>query len=31
MTGPGGYELSDRWLESMQMKEMVRGLWAATA
>ena len=31
MTGPDGYELSDRWLESKQMKEMVRRLWATTA
>ena len=27
MTGPDGYELSDRWQESIQMMGMVRGLW----
>ena len=27
MTGADGYELSDRWLEAIQMKEMVRGVW----
>lgn len=27
MTGADGYELSDRWLEAIQMKEMVRRLW----
>ena len=27
MTGADGYELSDRWVEAIQMKEMVRGLW----
>ena len=27
MTGPDGYELSDRWQEALQLKEMVRGLW----
>ena len=29
MTGPDGYELSDRWQESIQMKEMVRRLWTS--
>lgn len=28
MTGADGYELSDRWMESQQMKDSVRGLWA---
>ena len=28
MTGPDGYELSDRWQEAQQMKDMVRALWA---
>ncbi len=28
MTGPDGYELSDRWQEANMMKDMVRGLWA---
>ena len=28
MTGPDGYELSDRWVEALTMKDMVRGLWA---
>ena len=27
MTGPDGYELSDRWQEANMMKDMVRGLW----
>ena len=27
MTGPDGYELSDRWREANMMKDMVRGLW----
>ena len=27
MTGPDGYELSDRWAEAKMMKDMVRGLW----
>jgi hypothetical protein len=27
MTGPDGYELSDRWLEANMMKDMVRALW----
>lgn len=28
MTGSDGYELSDRWQETLAMKEMVRTLWA---
>ncbi len=31
MTGADGYELSDRWLEAVQMKEMVRALWQRIA
>ena len=27
MTGPDGYELSDRWQEAIMMKDMVRELW----
>ena len=27
MTGPDGYELSDRWLEAKMLKDMVRDLW----
>ncbi|OYX46868.1 MAG: xylose isomerase [Sphingomonas sp. 32-66-10] len=27
MTGPDGYELSDRWQESQMLKDMVRALW----
>ena len=27
MTGPDGYELSDRWQEAILMKDMVRELW----
>ncbi len=27
MTGPDGYELSDRWQEASMMKDMVRALW----
>jgi hypothetical protein len=27
MTGADGYELSDRWAEAIQMKDMVRALW----
>jgi hypothetical protein len=27
MTGPDGYELSDRWMESCMLKDMVRDLW----
>jgi hypothetical protein len=27
MTGADGYELSDRWEEGLQMKQMVRDLW----
>jgi hypothetical protein len=27
MTGPDGYELSDRWQEAQTMKDMVRTLW----
>ncbi len=27
ITGADGYELSDRWQESLLMKEMIRGLW----
>jgi hypothetical protein len=27
MTGPDGYELSDRWQEAQTMKDMVRALW----
>ena len=28
ITGADGYELSDRWQESLDMKDMVRALWA---
>lgn len=28
MTGPDGYELSDRWQEALTLKDMVRALWA---
>jgi hypothetical protein len=28
MTGADGYELSDRWQEAIQMKTMIRSLWA---
>jgi len=28
MTGPDGYELSDRWQEAQTMKDMIRDLWA---
>jgi hypothetical protein len=27
MTGPDGYELSDRWQEANMMKDMIRALW----
>jgi hypothetical protein len=27
MTGPDGYELSDRWAEALVMKERIRALW----
>jgi len=27
MTGPDGYELSDRWQEAQMLKDMVRDLW----
>jgi len=27
MTGPDGYELSDRWQETQTLKDMIRGLW----
>ena len=27
ITGPDGYELSDRWQEALQMKDMIRRLW----
>ena len=27
MTGPDGYELSDRWQEALMLKDMVRDLW----
>jgi len=27
ITGPDGYELSDRWAESIVMKDMIRALW----
>jgi len=30
MTGPDGYELSDRWMESCMLKDMVRDLWRRT-
>jgi hypothetical protein len=28
MTGPDGYELSDRWLESLWLKNQVQALWS---
>ena len=28
ITGPDGEELSDRWLEALQMQQLVRGLWS---
>ena len=28
MTGPDGYELSDRWEEAKMMMSMIRALWA---
>ena len=27
MTGPDGYELSDRWQEALMLKDMIRALW----
>jgi hypothetical protein len=27
MTGPDGYELSDRWEEALMLKDMIRALW----
>jgi hypothetical protein len=27
ITGADGYELSDRWLEALRMKDMIRALW----
>jgi hypothetical protein len=27
MTGPDGYELSDRWQEALMLKDMARDLW----
>jgi hypothetical protein len=27
MTGPDGYELSDRWQEAQMMRDMIRKLW----
>ena len=27
MTGPDGYELSDRWAEALLLKDMVRASW----
>ena len=27
MTGPDGYELSDRWQEAKMMMQMIRALW----
>lgn len=27
MTGPDGYELSDRWVEALMLKDMIRDLW----
>jgi hypothetical protein len=27
ITGADGYELSDRWQESVQMMDMIRDLW----
>ena len=27
MTGPDGYELSDRWQESLMLKNLIRDLW----
>ena len=31
ITGPDGAELSDRWAESLKMKEMIQALWARIA
>ena len=31
ITGVDGYELSDRWMEARQMKDMIRNLWDKTA
>ena len=31
MTGADGYELSDRWEEAGQLKDMIRELWERTA
>ncbi|MDE1173153.1 MAG: sugar phosphate isomerase/epimerase [Parvibaculaceae bacterium] len=31
MTGPDGYELSDRWEESLMMKDMVQDIWKRLA
>lgn len=31
MTGPDGWELSDRWQEARQLKDMVRDLWRRVA
>ena len=31
MTGPDGYELSDRWQEALLLKERVRAIWDAEA
>ena len=30
ITGPDGYELSDRWAEACQLKDLVREIWAKT-
>ena len=27
ITGADGYELSDRWQEALQMRDMIRELW----
>jgi len=31
MTGPDGYELSDRWQEALTMRDMIRALWRRVA
>ena len=31
MTGPDGYELSDRWQETLQLRDHARAIWAKLA